>query len=95
MHLLPENKSDFIGKQFTENAFVKDGGSNAKFILPIFPLYKSVKLPTEELTLNLHEERSIALAEYVFVVRQSNQMSNIASVREHQDHEIFSSDTTK
>jgi Lon protease-like protein len=36
-----------------------------RFVLPIFPLRKSVKLPTEALTLNLYEERYLALAEYV------------------------------
>lgn len=33
--------------------------------IPVFPLRKTVRLPTETLTLNLYEERYIALAEYV------------------------------
>ena len=35
------------------------------FVLPIFPLQKSVKLPCEALTLNLYEPRYLELAEYV------------------------------
>lgn len=35
------------------------------FTLPIFPLRRSVKVPTERFTLNLYEERYIALAEHV------------------------------
>jgi hypothetical protein len=34
-------------------------------ILPIFPLRKAVRLPTETLTLNLYEERYLAMSEYV------------------------------
>lgn len=33
--------------------------------LPIFPLRKKVRLPTEQLTLNLYEERYLELAQYV------------------------------
>ena len=33
--------------------------------LPIFPLRKSVKFPTERLTLNLYEERFLALADFI------------------------------
>jgi hypothetical protein len=33
--------------------------------LPIFPLRKSVKLPTDEISLNLYEERYLALADHV------------------------------
>lgn len=34
-------------------------------ILPIFPLRKAVRLPTETLTLNLYEERYLAMSEFV------------------------------
>jgi hypothetical protein len=37
----------------------------ANFILPVFPLRKSVKIPSEALTLNLYEERYLALSKYV------------------------------
>lgn len=41
------------------------GPNSERFILPIFPLRKAVKVPTESLTLNLYEGRYLALAEYV------------------------------
>ncbi|KAG7353771.1 ATP-dependent protease La LON substrate-binding domain containing protein [Nitzschia inconspicua] len=35
------------------------------FLLPIFPLRKRVRFPTDELTLNLYEERYLAMSEYI------------------------------
>lgn len=35
------------------------------FLLPVFPLRKSVRLPTERMTLNLYEERYLAMSEYI------------------------------
>ena len=37
------------------------------FVLPIFPLRRSVKVPTETLSLNLYEERYLALAERILL----------------------------
>jgi Lon protease-like protein len=34
-------------------------------ILPVFPLQKSVRLPTESLRLNLYEERYLAMSEFI------------------------------
>jgi hypothetical protein len=42
-----------------------DPGGEHSFILPVFPLRKSVRLPTETLTLNLYEDRYLAWAEFV------------------------------
>lgn len=42
-----------------------DNTGDGSIVLPIFPLRKRVRLPTEQLTLNLYEERYLALAEYV------------------------------
>jgi Lon protease-like protein len=39
-------------------------------MLPVFPLRKSVKLPTETLTLNLYEERYLRMAD--FILRDDN-----------------------
>ena len=38
---------------------------NVSFVLPIFPLRKTIKLPGESLTLNLYEERYLELARWV------------------------------
>ena len=35
------------------------------FLLPVFPLRKSVRLPTERMTLNLYEERYLAMSKYI------------------------------
>ena len=40
-------------------------------VLPVFPLRKSVKLPTETLTLNLYEERYLAMSDFI-VSRQND-----------------------
>ena len=42
-----------------------NGPNSERFILPIFPLRKAVKVPTESITLNLYEDRYLALSEYV------------------------------
>jgi hypothetical protein len=42
-----------------------DLSCDRSLILPIFPLRKAVRLPTETLTLNLYEERYLAMSEYV------------------------------
>jgi hypothetical protein len=42
-----------------------------RIILPIFPLRKKVRLPTEKLTLNLYEENYLAMAEYVLQQEKS------------------------
>jgi Lon protease-like protein len=42
-----------------------DPRGDRSLILPIFPLRKAVRLPTETLTLNLYEERYLAMSEYV------------------------------
>ena len=52
-HILPSENGNKGGKQ------------EANFILPVFPLRKSVRMPSEALTLNLYEERYLALSEYV------------------------------
>ncbi|GKY94597.1 hypothetical protein MPSEU_000425200 [Mayamaea pseudoterrestris] len=39
--------------------------NDAAFILPVFPLRKTVRLPTERLTLNLYEDRYLTLAETI------------------------------
>jgi len=36
-----------------------------KFSLPLFPLRKRVRFPTDELTLNLYEERYLSMSEYI------------------------------
>jgi hypothetical protein len=38
--------------------------------LPVFPLRKSIRLPTESLTLNLYEDRYIALSEFILEQKQ-------------------------
>ena len=40
-------------------------GLEKTLVLPIFPLRKVVRLPTEELILNLYEDRYLAMAEYI------------------------------
>lgn len=47
------------------NALPSKKQTGDSFVLPIFPLRKSVKLPCEALTLNLYEPRYLELAEYV------------------------------
>jgi hypothetical protein len=42
-----------------------DLSCDRSLILPIFPLRKAVRLPTETLTLNLYEERYLAMSEFV------------------------------
>jgi len=49
---------------------------NDPFILPIFPLRKSVKLPTESITLNLYEDRYLALSEFVLKSDGSSSSDN-------------------
>lgn len=39
--------------------------SKDTFVLPVFPLRKSIRVPSEALTLNLYEPRYLELAEYV------------------------------
>ncbi len=51
---------------YLARCFVDDVGQTLR--LPVFPLKKSVKLPTEEITLNLFEERYLEMAK--FVLRQ-------------------------
>jgi hypothetical protein len=40
-------------------------GSESRFTLPIFPLRKRVRVPTDELKLNLYEERYLSMSEYI------------------------------
>jgi hypothetical protein len=40
-------------------------GDQERFLLPVFPLRKSVRLPTESIILNLFESRYLAMAEFV------------------------------
>jgi Lon protease-like protein len=47
------------------DANVDDPRGDRSLILPIFPLRKAVRLPTETLTLNLYEERYLAMSEFV------------------------------
>ncbi|CAB9497463.1 expressed unknown protein [Seminavis robusta] len=42
-------------------------------VLPVFPLRKSVKLPTETLTLNLYEERYLAMCDFLLNSRSDPQ----------------------
>jgi hypothetical protein len=37
----------------------------ASFVVPLFPLSKTIKLPGDDLTLNLYEERYLALADWI------------------------------
>lgn len=50
-----------------ENDDKANKGETSSFILPIFPLRKSIKLPGETLTLNLYEERYLAMAEWILL----------------------------
>ena len=45
-------------------------GDGPSFVLPIFPLRKSVRLPGEPLTLNLYEKRYLAMAEWIRTQQQ-------------------------
>lgn len=45
--------------------------------LPVFPLRKSVKVPTESLTLNLYEPRYLAMADYI--LRDTNANRNTSN----------------
>jgi Lon protease-like protein len=47
------------------DANLDDPIGDRSLILPIFPLRKAVRLPTETLTLNLYEERYLAMSEFV------------------------------
>jgi Lon protease-like protein len=49
--------------------------SNIVMTIPIFPLRKKVRLPTEELQLNLYEDRYIQLAEYVYRQKSEGRQS--------------------
>jgi hypothetical protein len=44
------------------------------FILPIFPLRKAVKLPTESLKLNLYEERYLLMSEHILRQAEDKRM---------------------
>jgi Lon protease-like protein len=43
----------------------REVNSDLRLTIPIFPLRKKVRLPTESLTLNLYEERYLAMCEYI------------------------------
>lgn len=51
------------------------------FVLPIFPLRQRVKLPGESLTLNLYEDRYLAMAEWILMDQKSNSNKNPSSKR--------------
>lgn len=54
--------------QLTEAVGLDFSGSDvpdASFLLPIFPLRKRVRFPTDELTLNLYEDRYLAMSEFI------------------------------
>jgi Lon protease-like protein len=53
----------FVFPQLTEPILLDP--DNETVLLPIFPLRKHVRLPTDELTLNLYEERYLAMSEFM------------------------------
>lgn len=46
--------------------------TNAVVVMPIFPLRQSVRFPTDPLTLNLYEERYLAMAERILQQQPNN-----------------------
>jgi hypothetical protein len=64
-------KGNFIENDYPPNDFT-NSTTNIIMTVPIFPLRKKVRLPTEELQLNLYEERYIQLAEYVRMQKSRN-----------------------
>jgi len=52
-------------QHYLETTSSTESSLSPSLVLPIFPLRKTVRLPTERLTLNLYEERYLELAEYV------------------------------
>jgi Lon protease-like protein len=52
-----------LSKQSHKCGQVED--QDERFLLPIFPLRKSPRLPTESITLNLYEDRYLAMSEFV------------------------------
>jgi len=59
-------------RQNLETTTTKSSTESRLLVLPIFPLRKTVRLPTELLTLNLYEERYLKLAEYVLSLSSQN-----------------------
>jgi hypothetical protein len=57
-----------------------DAEKNAIIVLPIFPLQKRVILPTEQITLNLYEERYLQMAEHVLNPPEKNQRNLFGAV---------------
>lgn len=64
-----------------ENDDKANKGETSSFILPIFPLRKSIKLPGETLTLNLYEERYLAMAEWILLGTTGAISSRIVDTR--------------
>jgi hypothetical protein len=60
---LRTSKSSFQSPDHPDNPIILDPESTMTF--PIFPLQKSVRLPTDSLVLNLYEPRYLALSEYI------------------------------
>lgn len=67
----------------------EENNSELFFELPIFPLRKLVKYPTNFLTLNLYEERYLQLADYILKNDQSMEGINQAQVQEQKTSNIF------
>lgn len=73
----PRRRRDASAKKPThqQKSALQVGGDNddetqQTLILPVFPLRKSVRVPSEALTLNLYEPRYLQLAEYVLKQEQ-------------------------
>jgi Lon protease-like protein len=62
--MLPSSTA-FICSLLPNSRNTHELGAGKTFTLPIFPLRKAVRLPTETLILNLYEERYLAMSEYI------------------------------
>jgi hypothetical protein len=66
----------FVFPELTETILLDR--DDETILLPIFPLRKHVRLPTEELTLNLYEERYLAMSEFM-LSQLSSKVFNVQS----------------
>lgn len=77
------SKSDIRNRSSNNNAMLSSSSSSILFELPIFPLRKVPRLPTDRLTLNLYEERYLELAEYIL-----HQTTTTSSSQPFQDNKL-------
>lgn len=67
---IPDVTASQIGNKGEREVSFKPHEQQGPMVLPVFPLRKTVRLPTEVLTLNLYEERYLDMAG--FILKQDN-----------------------